>query len=261
MWICHCQSEGLCKELAKLIFNIRVMKESILISEQNCFIRRPSQVADWYTFVNPIRKHGWFIIFALIFCCSVMLQIAYYFSRTKTNCERYSLNVLRTTFETMAVLTQQGSELIPIANSTRLTFITIYVISVIVFALYSASLTSFLLVIKLGQPFDDLETLYRDTDYKIGSVSGTLYPATWYQQGDELEQRVYRERYEEVPSIKAGLEKALTENYAFVWDEVVIDQRVGLCCSHISPPKPTYDTYMVNLFKKDYEYQEYINHL
>ena len=47
--------------------------------------------------------------------------------------------------------------------------------SVVIFEMYAASYTAFLAVVKLAVPFDSFLTMYKDTDYTIGSSVGTTY--------------------------------------------------------------------------------------
>ena len=47
--------------------------------------------------------------------------------------------------------------------------------AVVIFEMYAASYTAFLAVVKLAVPFESLLTMYKNTDYKIGSIVGTAY--------------------------------------------------------------------------------------
>ena len=59
--------------------------------------------------------------------------------------------------------------------STRLVFLLMMVASVVIFENYAASFTAFLSVVKLSVPFSNLEELYSQTDYRLGSISGMSY--------------------------------------------------------------------------------------
>ena len=45
----------------------------------------------------------------------------------------------------------------------------------ILFAAYSAMMTATLSVVKTSMPFEDIVGLYRDTDFKVGSVEKTAF--------------------------------------------------------------------------------------
>ena len=66
----------------------------------------------------------------------------------------------------------QGAEHTPDFLSTRIIFAMIFFGCVIIFQNFSASYTSFLAVITEKQPFTDLQTLYQDTDFTIGTPEG-----------------------------------------------------------------------------------------
>ena len=58
---------------------------------------------------------------------------------------------------------------------SRVVLLTILSSTLLIFTAYSASLTSFLAVFKLSFPFVDFQTMYYQTDYVAGSLSGTAY--------------------------------------------------------------------------------------
>ena len=68
-----------------------------------------------------------------------------------------------------------GTEYDPHRGATRVAMFSILLAMVVLFASYSASMTSVLSVFKLTMPFTDLPSMYRDTDYKIGSVKNTAF--------------------------------------------------------------------------------------
>ena len=45
----------------------------------------------------------------------------------------------------------------------------------LLFVAYSAAMTSILSVVKIDIPFEGLVGMYRDTDYKLGSVKNTAF--------------------------------------------------------------------------------------
>ena len=66
-----------------------------------------------------------------------------------------------------------GSTEDPENTATRIAFLTTFVGGLLLYASYSASLTSFLAIVQVAYPFVDLSSLYYQSDYKIGSVGGT----------------------------------------------------------------------------------------
>ena len=61
----------------------------------------------------------------------------------------------------------------PENTATRIAFLTTFVGGLLLYASYSASLTSFLAIVQVAYPFVDLSSLYYQSDYKIGSIGGT----------------------------------------------------------------------------------------
>ena len=69
-----------------------------------------------------------------------------------------------------------GPELDPVHIAPRLIMFIQYFTAMILFASYSASLTSLLAVKKQEMPFDDFSSLYHLTDYKVITQAGTVFP-------------------------------------------------------------------------------------
>ena len=51
----------------------------------------------------------------------------------------------------------------------------IFFAMIVLFAEYSTAMTSILSVVITSMPFEDIVGMYRDTDYKVGSVKGTAF--------------------------------------------------------------------------------------
>ena len=68
----------------------------------------------------------------------------------------------------------QGSESEPRHWSTRLIFLIMFVASLLLFNVFSASYTSFLSVVQTAQPFSTIQEL-EATDYKVGGPPGSAY--------------------------------------------------------------------------------------
>ena len=75
----------------------------------------------------------------------------------------------------MKVLQFLGTEYDANRGSTRVAIYSLLFPMVILFSAYSAEMTSILSVFRLTMPFQDLVGMYRDTDYKIGSVENTAW--------------------------------------------------------------------------------------
>ena len=102
--------------------------------------------------------------------------------------------------------------------------------SVVIFEMYAASYTAFLAVSKLASPFDSLEDMYENTDYRIGAIVSTPFKdiitgvgleveaeeAGSMQAGDQNMARLVEERWQEVKSTEEGVQRMLQGGYGFL---------------------------------------------
>ena len=58
--------------------------------------------------------------------------------------------------------------------STTIAFLATFVGGFLIYASYSASLTSFLAIQQISYPFVDMASMYYRTDFKIGSLAGNV---------------------------------------------------------------------------------------
>ena len=75
---------------------------------------------------------------------------------------------------------QQGSPDSPSAFSSRIAFLTIYLLGYLLMANYSAALVSILFTDTSVFPFTDLKSLYHKGSHKIVTPKGTIYD-DWFQ--------------------------------------------------------------------------------
>ena len=82
-----------------------------------------------------------------------------------------------------------------------------------------------------------------------------------FQTSNELDQKILKERYVKVDSVKDGLDKALKEDYAFVWGADSVNSVIGHLCTHVAIKKPFSDEAVAFPAKKQWPYLKLINHL
>ena len=68
-----------------------------------------------------------------------------------------------------------GTEYDPQRGATRVALLSILAMMVIIFACYSAQMTAVLSVANVVMPFENVQGMYRDTNYKVGSVENTAF--------------------------------------------------------------------------------------
>ena len=138
-------------------------------AKSKMYIRIQSQSAGWSTFLNPFSNNLWIATVMMMFAGSVIISITYYVHRRCSYVDieypnNFGINVAL--FLSFSSLFQKGTDFEPKRFSTRIATITIFFATLVVFASYSASLTSFLAVFKISLPFTDLESLYYRTNYR-----------------------------------------------------------------------------------------------
>ena len=238
-------------------FSIPLMK-----ARNKMYIRIPSQDAGWSTFVNPFSFKLWIATITMIFVGSIIISVTYYTHKHKSRTDVEYPNSFRidtALFLSFVALFQQGIEFEPKRFSTRISIITILFATLVVFAAYSASLTSFLSVFKVSLPFKGIESMYYETNYKIGSVQNTAFD-NMFRLGNALDRKIYQERQEYVDSVGEGLEKSINEEFAFLWDSDVMDFLIGQKCSHIAIPKTVLDTVIAYVIRRNSPYTNMFNY-
>ena len=142
------------------------------------------------------------------------------------------LNAFSTSFHTA------GSPVEPQIASTRIAFVTIFFFNLVFFTFYSASLTSFLAIHKPLMPFENLEDLVANSNYKLVTLTGTAYEdmlknGKWFER-----QLITTGRFETVDSVQTGLYRASIDDVAFLWAAEATVLAMGQQCLHIKTQKP-----------------------
>ena len=126
-----------------------------------------------FSFIQGFTPEAWLGCFGLLLTFPAVLYLTYlillYFHLKEPVAWNFELGL----FLFMGAVSQQGSENSPKFLSTRTIFFMIFLISVYVLQAFSASYTSFLSVAKQLKPFNTIEDLYTNTDFRIGSTLGT----------------------------------------------------------------------------------------
>ena len=198
----------------------------------------------------------------MIFTGALVISATYYINKRESYADvEYpnSFGINMALFLSFSSLFQQGIEYEPKRLSTRVAAITIFFSTLVVFAAYSASLTSFLAIFKVSLPFTDLESMYHGTNYKIGSIRNTAFD-NMFKQGNDLDKKIFKYRQEYVGSVGEGLEKSNIEEFAFLWDSGTMDFLIGQKCSHIAIPKTVLTSVIAYAIKKNSPYTNMFNY-
>ena len=117
----------------------------------------------------------------------------------------------------------------PRSLSSRIAFGTTFFMSLVLFANYNAALTSFLAVVKIQMPFEDMNDLYLKTDYQLVTVEETAY-GLLLKSGSEIAQKIYKERLVLKSNMDEALELLQNRKAAFLWDHASLSAKVGKSC-------------------------------
>ncbi|XP_074644362.1 glutamate receptor ionotropic, kainate 2-like [Tubulanus polymorphus] len=121
---------------------------------------------------------------------------------------------------TIGSLMQQGSEIAPIANSTRVASGFWWFFTLIMISSYTANLAAFLTIDKLSSPINDAEDLSKQTDIKYGTIWGgsshlffrnPIYARMWH-----FMKHFKREQSVMVDSTQEGVDRVKKGGYAFL---------------------------------------------
>ena len=68
-----------------------------------------------------------------------------------------------------------GTEYDPQRGATRVAMFWLLFAMTTLFAAYSAQMTAVLSVVQVVMPFENIQGMYRDTEFKVGSVKNTAF--------------------------------------------------------------------------------------
>ena len=58
-----------------------------------------------------------------------------------------------------------------------------------------------------------------------------------------------------------GIQKALDENFAFIWDTAIMDSLIGQDCTHVGVKKSIYNAVTAYPARKQWPYLKLVNYL
>nr|CAD7431086.1 unnamed protein product [Timema monikensis] len=213
------------------------------------------ETGDLFSFMKPFSRVVWAYMFSVYVGVSVLLYLMGRFSPYEwTNpypCienpeeleNQFSLK--NSLWFTIGSLMQQGSEIAPIAVSTRMVAGIWWFFTLIMVSSYTANLAAFLTVENIIPPFEDVKGLANQNEIKYGAKgAGATYsffrailvhtcasPMTPIQSADStdpLYQKMFQymtknEKQVFVTNNTAGRDKVLKEKYAYIMESTSIE--------------------------------------
>ncbi|XP_050428924.1 glutamate receptor ionotropic, kainate 2-like [Adelges cooleyi] len=135
---------------------------------------------------------------------------------------------------TIGSLMQQGSDIAPIAVSTRLVAGIWWFFTLIMVSSYTANLAAFLTVESVSEPFRDVEELANQNIIKYGAKSGGSTSDYFRDSANPIYKTIYK-RLQEDPSLYSkdndeGVMRVLRDNYAYFMESTSIEYEVERNC-------------------------------
>ncbi|KAK2172269.1 hypothetical protein NP493_975g02012 [Ridgeia piscesae] len=194
-------------------------------------------------FFRPFKLEVWGCILAAIPIIGVALLL---FARAcgAAAPKRHKQELQSTTdalWFSVGALLQQGSERIPKHWAVRFVFLSWWLFCIIIVAIYGANLVAFLAVSQRSLPFETLEEMTAQTDYKYGMMGGTVWTdlfknSTWpvYKKMWDTMQRNAEHDADIISSnYTRQFRKMEHEKFAYISDVKTIQAEMALNC-HIT---------------------------
>jgi hypothetical protein len=134
-------------------------------------INDPGKSNGLMTYILPFSSDMWLVIFVTIIICSVILAVTYLYAPDTHG----PFDISHIVMIILNGLLLQGTPFEPNKISSRIAFYVVFMLGLILYAGYSACLTSFLAVKKITLPFNDIESLLYESDFNITTVNGSAY--------------------------------------------------------------------------------------
>ncbi|XP_022309544.2 glutamate receptor U1-like isoform X2 [Crassostrea virginica] len=174
------------------------------------------------------------LIVCALFLCLVEKLSPYY----KVHGKRGKQDFQHSFWYMFGALLTQGGESVPKSSSGRTLISAFWLFSIVLVGTYSGNLIAFLTVPLNKPPFNSLEEMIAQTDYKWGTIGGTFF-VTWFNTSTtETLQAVWSgiKRFNETdpevlsPDPNVHISKMYREKYVYIGDKVYMDLRKSNQC-------------------------------
>ena len=237
---------------------------SIFQDKIQMFIKYPQRANSWTTFIEPFDLYLWVSLLGLLFLLTFALSVTYHLGPEK----KYNPGSFTFSFNFFMALTAQmgqGSSIEPKSFSTRMVFITIFFLSVIVITSYSSKMVAFLAIIKIQPEIANLEEV-PGSNFKLGYVKGTAI-SDMFKKGEygTIFKRIYDAKIKKTPTsivdnISEGLEKIISEKYVLVEERSFIMDLIKDNCDVLALPNPVSQAHLGYIWNKNLPHGQFFSH-
>ncbi|XP_063720364.1 glutamate receptor ionotropic, kainate 2-like isoform X2 [Symsagittifera roscoffensis] len=204
------------------------------------FRRREDRTPSIFSFLMPLHMNIWMYLIVAYIAMSFVLFVLSRFTPLERELPDDptvpKLTLSNSFWFSAGAMMQQGSEIVPMATSTRIVAVGWYVFTLIIFCSYTANLAAFLTVTRMETPIQDVEDLAQQSLIKYGTLSSSSSYA--FFQNSQLPTYVrmfqFMERhspYSYVTSTQQGIERVQQEDYAFFMESTMIEYQVSQLCN------------------------------
>lgn len=209
--------------------------EVIGYSGMNIYAQRNSSLESigWDTFVRSFHWETWLAILTLLGVMTVGLWVIV---RQQANEDQHFAKGSNVAFILFSCLVQQGSWILPTTGRAQAVLWLFWFTSVVLYASYTAILTSFLTVSTVTPPFSTLQEAVKAPGWKIGMLKGTATPKILQRSKKEGYQKVYEGLVRD-PSLfcdsrEAGLDRIMSDSkFSFMADRDAMSYLIRGNCS------------------------------
>ncbi|KAG0717913.1 Glutamate receptor ionotropic, kainate 4 [Chionoecetes opilio] len=208
---------------------------SVGYSGSNLYAQRNAslETIGWDTFVLSFHWATWMAILMLLAIMAAGLWLIVHHQAGEDDHFSKGGNLV---FILFSCLVQQGSWILPTTSRVQAVLWMFWVTSVVLYASYTAVLTSFLTVSTVTPPFTTLEEAVREPGWRIGILKGTAVPKILQRSKTPSYHEVYN-RLVADPSLycysqEEGIQRMLTDSkFSFFGDRHSVNYLIRDDCS------------------------------
>uniref|UniRef100_T1JAD4 Ionotropic glutamate receptor C-terminal domain-containing protein n=1 Tax=Strigamia maritima TaxID=126957 RepID=T1JAD4_STRMM len=186
------------------------------------------KISKLKAYVRPFNYRTWICIVSLLLGMVFLLTANQQIKWKKSDYISKGFKINNPIFVAVQVLCQQGLEDTPKDGSSRIIFIIMWLFSLLVFASYAATLTSYFTTAELKLPIKNLNDFLKQTEYKMAFISASAFVVMMKEKYAPEEYRRLFNRLEKdgknsfVISVEEGLERIKKEKVIFAHDSGTI---------------------------------------
>ncbi|XP_021923388.1 probable glutamate receptor [Zootermopsis nevadensis] len=239
--------------------------DTVEFSSTRVFIRIPNSAdMSWNLYLAPFSYGLWLAV--AIACCALSVCLAVTNISYDGQKRNPTLSVVAIFFYILGCLCQQGQRDAVNNTAGRIVTLTSYVMSLVIFAGYSASLISSLAVQPRALPFRDLQGLLSDGSYRLGVQENSAVLNIFDGAVEGVENEVYKKLIapftNDIPRDDSeGFKKVCTlHKYAYAGSYFVSQQYKGATlCQMTTLPGTSYPEPLTYIISKKSPYKYLIN--